>query len=172
MEISIRKARPEDITQLAVVGKKAFYEAHKNAIPTSIMENYLSESFNKNQLLKEISNPNFQYHVLYNQDKLVGFSKVIFNFKNKNTLEKNITKMERLYFLEEYHGLGLGKKLFDFNINLIKENNQKGVWLYVWIKNYKALRFYEKRGFKKIGDYNFPVSETETRPNNVMFLQF
>ena len=56
--------------------------------------------------------------------------------------------MERLYLLKEFYGLGLGKKLFDFNVGLIKKNNQKGIWLYVWIKNYRALNFYEKVAFK------------------------
>jgi ribosomal protein S18 acetylase RimI-like enzyme len=54
----------------------------------------------------------------------------------------------------------------------MKENNQKGTWLYVWIKNDKALQFYKKTGFTKVADYDFPVSETETRPNYVMFLKF
>ena len=78
--------------------------------------------------------------------------------------------MERLYLVEEFYGLGLGKKLFDFNVDFIKKNNQKGIWLYVWIKNDRALRFYKKVGFKKIALFDFPISATETRPNNVLFL--
>ena len=171
MEVIIQKATEKDIPQLAVMGRKAFYVAHKDAITGDIMENYLAYSFNEEQLLKEIKNPDFEYHVLYYKGKLVGYSKVILNTKNENIKEKNVTKMERLYLSEEHHGLGLGKQLFDFNINLIKENNQIGTWLYVWIKNDKALKFYKKTGFKNIADYDFPVSETETRPNYVMFLK-
>lgn len=170
METIIQKATEKDIPQLAVMGKKAFYAAHKDAITKDLMDNYLAYSFNEKQLLKEIENPLFEYHVLYFKETLVGYSKVILNAENENIKEKNVTKTERLYLSEEYHGLGLGKKLFDFNINLMKENNQVGTWLYVWIKNDKALKFYKKTGFKNIADYDFPVSETETRPNYVMFL--
>ena len=172
MKAIIRKATIKDIPQLAIVGKKAFYASHKDAIPESIMQNYLANSFNEKQLLKEIENPDFEYHVLYCKEKLAGYSKIILNTDNENIAVNNITKMERLYLLEEFHGLGFGKLLFDFNINLIKKNNQAGTWLYVWIKNYKALKFYEKTGFQKIGDYDFPVSKTETRPNYIMFLKF
>ena len=80
--------------------------------------------------------------------------------------------MERLYLLEEFYGMGLGHQLFDYNLKLAKQENQKGIWLYVWIKNYRALDFYKKAGFKKIADYYFPISETETRINDVLYLEF
>lgn len=172
MEIIIQKATKKDIPKLALVGRQAFYTSHKDAISSDIMQSYLDHSFNEQKLLEEISNPLFQYHVMYCDDQLAGYSKTIFNTKNNAINEQPVTKMERLYLSEEFHGLGLGKRLFDFNINLMKENHQKGTWLYVWIKNNKALQFYKKTGFIKVADYDFPVSKTETRPNYVMFLKF
>ncbi|QTD37122.1 GNAT family N-acetyltransferase [Polaribacter batillariae] len=168
----IRKATPKDITSLALVGKKAFVTPHKEAIPSEIMTNYLNRSFSKKTLLKEITNPNYQYNLIFVDDNLAGFSKVVFNEKNENIKETNVTKMERLYLLEEFYGLGLGNKLFQYNLNLSKNNLQKGIWLYVWIKNFRALEFYKKAGFKKIAMYDFPISETATRPNNVLYLEF
>ncbi|QTE22294.1 GNAT family N-acetyltransferase [Polaribacter cellanae] len=170
--ISIRKATPKDITSLAIVGRKAFVIPHKQAIPNEVMTNYLKNSFNEKTLLEEITNPNYQYHLIFVDDNLAGFSKVIFNQKNENIQQTNVTKMERLYLLEEFYGLGLGNKLFQYNLNLAKTNHQKGIWLYVWIKNFRALEFYKKAGFKKIAMYDFPISKTETRPNDVLYLQF
>ncbi|QOD60547.1 GNAT family N-acetyltransferase [Polaribacter haliotis] len=170
--VSIRKATSKDITALALVGKKAFVIPHKDAIPNEIMTNYLSHSFSEKNLLEEITNPNNQFNLIFVNDNLAGFSKVIFNQENKNIKETNVTKMERLYLLEEFYGLGLGNKLFQHNLNLTKTNLQKGIWLYVWIKNFRALEFYKKAGFKKIALYDFPISETETRPNDVLYLEF
>ncbi|WP_435415769.1 GNAT family N-acetyltransferase [Polaribacter aestuariivivens] len=170
--ISIKKATIKDATALALVGKKAFIIPHKDAIPSEIMVNYLNHSFSEKTLLEEITNPNYQYNLIFVDDNLAGFSKIIFNQKNDNITETNVTKMERLYLLEEYYGLGLGNKLFQHNLHLAKEQNQKGIWLYVWIKNFRALEFYKKVGFKKIAMYDFPISETETRPNDVLYLKF
>ncbi|MFK8058972.1 MAG: N-acetyltransferase family protein [Polaribacter sp.] len=170
--ISIRKAKKEDLETLAAVGKKAFYVPHKDVIPTEIMASYLSNSFSEKTLLSEITNPNFIFYLLFKDDILAGFSKIIINTKNENIKKKNVTKMERLYLLEEFYGLGLGNKLFHHNLKLAKENNQKGIWLYVWIKNYRALDFYKKAGFKKIADYDFPISDKETRLNDVLYLEF
>lgn len=170
--ISIKKATINDAKDLAVVGKKAFVIPHQKAIPTEIMEVYLNNSFNEKNLIEEINNPNFHYNLIYSNNNLAGFSKIIFNEKNSQIKKENVTKMERLYLLEEFYGLGLGNTLFQHNLKLAKQNNQKGIWLYVWIKNFRALDFYKKAGFKKIASYDFPISDKETRPNDVLFLEF
>ena len=170
--IEIKKAMDKDVKTLSIVSRKAFYVPHKDVIPKDIMENYIRTNFNEENLLKEISNPEFQYYLLYKNDVLAGFSKIIINSKNIHIKEENVTKMERLYLLEEFYGTGLGQQLFDFNLKLAKQEKQKGIWLYVWIKNYRAIDFYKKVGFKKIADYYFPISETETRINDVLYLEF
>jgi ribosomal protein S18 acetylase RimI-like enzyme len=168
--ITIRKATVNDVKQLAIVSKKAFFIPHQHVIPKEIMGNYLKESFSEENLTKEVTQENYEYHLIFYKEELAGFSKVILNTPNEHLKDQNVTKMERLYLVEEFYGLGLGKKLFDYNLDLTKKNNQKGIWLYVWIKNYRALKFYEKVGFKKIALYDFPISDTETRPNDVLFL--
>jgi len=170
--IEIKKATDKDVKTLSIVSRKAFYVPHKDVIPKDIMDNYIRTNFNEENLLKEISNPEFQYYLLYKNDVLAGFSKIIINSKNIHIKEENVTKMERLYLLEEFYGTGLGQQLFDYILKLAKQQNQKGIWLYVWIKNYRAIDFYKKVGFKKIADYYFPISETETRINDVLYLEF
>lgn len=169
--IKIKKATSRDVEELSRVSEEAFYVPHKDVIPKNIMDAYLLNSFNKETLLKEIKNPKFQYYLLYRNEVLAGFSKIIIDTKNEHINEIHVTKMERLYLLEEFYGLGLGNKLFQYNLKLAKEQNQKGIWLYVWIKNYRAIDFYKKAGFKKIADYDFPISETETRINDVLYLE-
>lgn len=168
---TIVKATIKDVKALAEVGKKAFFVPHQKAIPQKIMEAYLANSFNENTLIEEISNKNYQYNLLFKDNVLAGFSKIITNCSNSNITETAVTKMERLYLLEDFYGTGLGKELFLHNLQLIKEQQQKGIWLYVWIKNYRAIDFYKKAGFKKIADFDFPISDTETRPNDVFYLE-
>ncbi len=168
--ISIRKATVNDVKQLAIVSKKAFVIPHKHAIPKEIMDVYLTENFSEENLAEEVIQENYNYYLLFYKDELAGFSKIILNTKNDNIKDDNVTKMERLYLLQEFYNLGLGKELMQFNVQLCKKNNQNGIWLYVWIKNTKAIQFYTKMGFNKIANYNFPVSETESRPNHVLYL--
>ena len=49
--------------------------------------------------------------------------------------------------LKEFHGKKVGQFLYDKAIELAKEKNVDYVWLGVWEKNQRAIRFYEKNGF-------------------------
>lgn len=80
--------------------------------------------------------------------------------------------MSRLYLLKEFFGLNLGKELFNFNLNLSKENNQQGIWLAVWIENKRAINFYHKMGFQKVGSFDFEISKTHYNPNHILYLEF
>ena len=82
---------------------------------------------------------------------------------------ENITKLERIYLLKEFY---LGAELFEYNVRLAKENNQKGMWLFVWVENERAVNFYKKNGFVIIGSHDFKISETHSNPNHQMFLGF
>ena len=70
------------------------------------------------------------------------------------------------------HQRKLGYQLFDFNVNLSKEHNQNGMWLFVWIENKRAVSFYEKTGFKIIGSHDFFLSKTHSNPNHQMLLDY
>ena len=78
---TIRKATSKDVKKLTEVGKKAFYLPHKDAIPKHIMDAYLKENFNEENINAEINNKNFEYRLLYVDDALAGFSKIILNQK-------------------------------------------------------------------------------------------
>lgn len=166
----IKKATQKDLEKLSVLAKKSFFAAHKDAIPPKLINTYIHNNFSLKELSEQIDSNSCEYNVMYHKTTLVGYSKIIFNTDNNAISEKNITKLERLYVDESYFGLSFGKKLMEFNLKLAKENRQNGVWLYVWIKNYRAITFYQKHGFTIVGSYEFPISENETRPNHLMYL--
>lgn len=168
----INKATLEDTKALSKLSIEAFLPAHGHSSPKKDIDSYISTNFSEENLREELSNPNYHYYLIYYKNILAGFSKVIFNASNSNLSERNVTKMERLYLLQEFYGLGLGKELFDFNLSISKENNQLGLWLEVWIENRKAIKFYTKMGMKSIGEFDFKVSETHSNPNYVMYLAY
>ena len=74
--------------------------------------------------------------------------------------------------LKEFYGLQLGLELFEFNLNLSKQQDQEGMWLFVWKENQRALSFYKKNKFRIIGSHDFKLSETHANPNHLMFLEY
>jgi len=166
----IIKATLEHAEKLSKLSVKAFLPAHGHSAPKKDIDNYISRNFSIENLQKELINPTFEYYLIYHDNKAVGFSKIIFNSPNQNVESLNVAKMERLYLLKEFYGLNLGAKLMQFNIELVKQHNQQGIWLEVWVENIRAVKFYTKMGFKIVGSYDFKVSETHYNPNHVMYL--
>tara|TARA_R110002073_G_scaffold53840_4_gene138905 strand:- start:109045 stop:109563 length:519 start_codon:yes stop_codon:yes gene_type:complete len=168
--IKILKATIEHIETLAPLSVEAFIPAHGHSSPKKDIESYIAQNFSTQNFKKELTNPAFEYYLIYYNNKAVGFSKVIFNTPHEKVVSQNVTKMERLYILKECYGLNLGAELMQFNIDLGKKNNQEGIWLEVWVENGRAIKFYTKMGFEIIGRYDFKVSETHSNPNHVMYL--
>ena len=170
--ITIRKATIEDVDILSSLSKEAFLPAHGHSAPKKDISSYSEANFSVENFKKEIVNPAFKYYLIYHTSNIAGFSKVIFNYPTPHLAVAKVTKMERLYLLEEFYGLGIGLQLMNFNSTLAQKNKQSGIWLEVWIENLRAINFYKKVGFKIVGEANFTVSKTHSNPNYIMYFEF
>ncbi|MEI9909106.1 MAG: GNAT family N-acetyltransferase [Bacteroidota bacterium] len=169
---SIVKARENDSQLLSEIAKLTFIESHGSSAKTEDINVYVNEQYNTDVFKKELSETKNIYHIIYRDKRPVGYSKIIFNTPYTSSPIKNITKLERLYLLKEFYGLKIGLELFQFNIDLSKQNNQAGIWLFVWKENQRAVNFYKKNGFLITGSHDFKISETHSNPNHQMFLRF
>lgn len=167
----ITKINTEDVQLLSDIGQTSFIESHGHSAPGEVINNYANEKFNRHVIAKELGDTNNIYHFIFHNDQPAGYSKIILNSKHPAIPRGNTTKLERLYLLSEFYNLKLGLELFEFNVNLSKENNQEGMWLFVWKENHRAVNFYKKHGFKIIGSYDFKLTETHSNPNYLMLLR-
>jgi ribosomal protein S18 acetylase RimI-like enzyme len=170
--ISIIKATVTESILLADLGRQTFLESHGHSAPQKDIDTYANEKFTESVMLDELKNPENIYHVINYDDVPAGFSKIVFNSGHPIIPAKNVTKLDRLYLLEQFHRSKLGSALFDHNVALSKENEQSGMWLYVWKENEKAIQFYLRHNFRIIGSYDFRLSATHTNPNHQMLLEY
>lgn len=66
-------------------------------------------------------------------------------------------ELYQLYTLRLAQAAGLGGRLLDVALEHLAATCPGPVWLGVWSGNLKAQAVYLKRGFRKVGDYRFPV---------------
>ena len=170
--ISIIKATEKDHNSIVSIGKISVEESHRGSSSAEVMNEFLERNYNSDAIKKELSDINNIYFIINYNDKPVGFSKIILNAKHPNIITENVTKLDRIYLLTEFYGLKLGLELLNFNIELAKNNNQSGIWLYAWIGNMRAVNFYLKAGFTIIGSHKFYVTKTHYDVSHQMFLDF
>ncbi len=168
---SIFKITADDSLLLSELAVQTFLESHGHSAKPEEINAYATKNYNAETLRSELLDTKNIFHFIYYNDQPAGFSKIILNYPYNKSIPGNSAKLERIYLLKEFYNLKLGSQLFDHNLQLIKNNDQAGVWLFVWKENQRAFNFYNKKGFKVIGDHDFKISETHSNPNHVMYLE-
>ena len=169
MAIDIIPVKVSDIEQLARISKTTFIESHGHCASNADVQDYVDRSFRETVLLDELQEKQDHFYFIKKNDQIAGYSKIIMNTSYPSINLKPVAKFERLYLLEKFHGLGLGEKLFSHNLQLARSHSQQALWLFVWVENHQAIRFYEKHDFEIIDEQDFKISENHSNPNHIMW---
>lgn len=166
--IKIKKATITDIEVLAMLGRLTWSESHGPYIEdkNEVLQ-YLNENFSVSQTRLNLNNSNQLFYIIYVDDFPAGYAKLILNTSNKNVISLNNCQLERIFILNEFISLKIGQKLLSFVENQARKLKLDTMWLTVYIKNNRAIRFYERNEFKKVGELNFIVSGKEYE--NIVF---
>ncbi len=171
-KLVITKAQVQHAEALQKLAVQTFQESHGHSAPEADIQDYIALKFTVSAIASELKEANNLFHLLYFEEELVAYSKIIINSPYLDKIPSNSTKLERLYVLEQFHGTSIGKELMDFNVQLAKDKQQSGLWLYVWTENHRAIRFYQKYGFQKIADTVFQISARHSNPNFILYSPF
>jgi len=157
--IEIKKASENDAEDLSQLAKTTYVESHGHFIVNKDdLSIYLEKSLSVETTKKELINPNHLFYILYSDEIPAGYIKLVLNCPNDNIELKNICQLERIYVLADYIPLKIGKQLMDLAEAKARELKFEALWLNVYFKNLRAIRFYEKNDFLKVGKYDFPVN--------------
>lgn len=168
---SIRKATQNDARAICRLGNISVEYAHRDSCSAADMREYLDKNYSLEAIENELADSGNIYHIIDYNNIPAGYSKVVLNASHQNIEDLNVMKLDRLYLLPEFFDKKLGIELLKHNIELAKKNHQKGIWLFTWIGNARAVNFYNKVGFKIIGSHQFKVSENHSNENYQMYLQ-
>lgn len=162
MEITIRKILIEDASLLVQMSRTTFYDTFKDTCTPADMQLFLEDTFNVNQLIKEVSNPEDHYFFIEVDGIPVGYIRFMEDYTDLPIMKKwKALELKRFYILKEFHGGGIAQQLMDYFLNYARQNKYEAVWLGVWEDNFRAQRFYEKYGFVNSGHtHDFPIGNT------------
>ena len=148
--MTIKPCTKEDIQDLIQVSTQS-YQEHYTYLWEDAGANYMEHNFTAEKFEEEISNSNAVFFLIRDGQKYVGFIKLnidsgVYNFPARTTLE-----LERIYFIKEAAGKGLGKEAIEFVSNYAKQMHKSHIWLKA-MESGTAVEFYKKRGFRVIGE--------------------
>lgn len=168
----IIKASLQQTVELSEIGAETFHKSHKDSAPPHEIAAYMKKVYSLDAIQKELANPVNIYHIIKHEGTTAGFSKMELTIKHPSIELERVSKMDQIYLLDSFHGLKLGAKLLQYNIDYSRSNGENGMWLVVWVKNTTAIAFYEKFGFRIVASDQFHLTETHLNPCYIMLLTY
>ncbi|WP_428740291.1 GNAT family N-acetyltransferase [Tenacibaculum sp.] len=157
--IEIRTASEKDIEVIALLGRVTYSESHGHFIDDfSDLVKYNDEAFSIQKTKENLLDKNNIYFIAYVNGFPVGYAKLILHATIDCVTSKNVCRLERIYILNEFIGRQIGSKLLEACIQKAIQQNFDELWLTTYIKNEKAIQFYQKQQFQRMGTYNFLVN--------------
>ncbi|MBL4661399.1 MAG: GNAT family N-acetyltransferase [Alcanivoracaceae bacterium] len=160
-EIKIEKVTLQQLTKLQIICRETFYDTFFEDNAKEDMDKYLMENFNDLQLSKELNDPKSEFYFAIIDHKVTGYLKINFGKTQTEIKDENGLEIERIYVSKKFHGKKIGQKLYEVALQVAKDKKLDYVWLGVWEKNLRAIKFYEKNGFIEFDKHIFVLGSDE-----------
>jgi ribosomal protein S18 acetylase RimI-like enzyme len=165
LRISIPKANLATATRLADLGRQTFSETFAATNTPSDMAAYLAANFSPELQLAQLQNPANTYLLAEMQGEAVGYALLAQHSTLGLAPEATARQLEikQLYVVEDWLGTGLGKALMRRALDIAQAENCTAVVLGVWEHNERAQAFYQRFGFREIGEVEFKLGDDVQR---------
>ncbi|HMG14268.1 MAG TPA: GNAT family N-acetyltransferase [Saprospiraceae bacterium] len=155
----MRRITDADIDELRKLAIDSFIETYSWANTEENMQLYVDKYFSVNQLREEINYHTSQFYFALLENKAIGYIKLNFGQAQTDIKEDNNLELERIYVLKDFQANRVGYELMQKAIQIADEYKKDYLWLGVWEKNEKAIKFYEKNGFIPFAHHPFMLGD-------------
>ncbi len=155
----IRQVTMLDLAALQAIGRKTFSETFAGSNSAENMAAYLAEGFSEKKLTEELKSEGAQFFFALHESDIIGYLKINFGNAQTEPQDPNALEIERIYVLQKYHGKQVGALLYEHALAIAKARKAPYIWLGVWEKNPRAIRFYQKQGFEEFDQHIFQLGD-------------
>lgn len=151
----IRRAGPADAALLSELGRTSFLDAFA-ADPRNRpedMQAYIDQSFALSTIAAELADPAIIFLLDDRQTLTAGYAKLHTRSIERCVVARKPIELARLY--ARAPGNGTGAALMEACLDCARGEHHDVIWLGVWEFNPRAQKFYEKWGFRRVGEHTF-----------------
>jgi ribosomal protein S18 acetylase RimI-like enzyme len=165
-ELTIARATVADVAVVARAAAVMFEQAFGDANTREDMAAYVSQAFSEDRVRSDLEDDrNFIWIAREPlRAAIVGYAQMRPGAPAGQVIEaQRCAEISRLYTDRAWHGRGLGAVLMRACVGGARASGAGAVWLGVWEHNARAIAFYEKHGFKTIGEQQFMLGSDRQR---------
>lgn len=153
--VLVREATPKDTSVVTELGRRTFVEAFAVDNHPQHIDDYLAEAFASDRIAAELADPHALFLIASDGGRDVGYAKIVVGEAPENVTGDSPIELERIYVLQDVLGTGVGRALMTACLETARARGRDTVWLGVWERNDRAIRFYERFGFQTVGEKTF-----------------
>lgn len=160
MTIAVRRATAGDAGALSALGASTFRETFEGDNAPADMARYLAQAFSPERQAAEIADPAAIVLLAERRDEggaavLVGYAHLVVGSSAEAVRGPAPVELKRLYVARAWHGRRVAHALMDAAVEAARERGGRTLWLGVWERNPRAVAFYGKYGFERVGEHTF-----------------
>ena len=165
MTHAIRKASEDDAGRLAELAAVTFPLACPPGSSAADIAAHLANTLSEEHFLGYLASPGITILVIDAGLELRGYSMLVARPAQDPDVASALNlspsmELSKCYVHPDHHGLGAAAELMNATIQAAAQGGARGLWLGVNSHNAKAIRFYEKAGFLKVGTKPFRLGST------------
>lgn len=162
--VRLRTATLDDAATLTAVGARLFADTFGPDNSPEDMQTYLAEAFTPARQAAELAEPDRMTWLLENSRGTMGYAVLIRDSSIDLVHGNRPSELRRIYVdrsLQGRSGDPSGRNpsalLLDQCVSQARAWQCDVLWLAVWERNPRAIRFYEKNGFERVGQKSFQL---------------
>lgn len=160
--ILVRLATTEDAAFIALLGRVTFTEAFGHLFRDhGDLREYYRKTFSVQKIRKSLQKEKNVYWLALADGLPVGYAKLKLQSPTPFLEMERVCQLQKIYVLQDFLSLKIGLTLQTALLDKARAATCENIWLSVYKENERAIQFYLKNGFEKIGDHGFSIGKED-----------
>ena len=157
MAFSFRLAGEMDVDPLREFSERLFITTYAAQNTPENIALYCRDAFSVENFAEDFNRENVRYLLATEtgKEQIAAYAKLILGKAWAWEVPQAGVEIARFYLDIPFQGLGLASPFMDYCQQWIRQQGYRLIWLGVWPQNSRAVRFYQKKGFEKVGTATF-----------------
>ncbi len=160
-EIILRRADARDAERLADLGQQTFRETFLDGFaipyPPQDLADFVGATYAPAAFARKLADPRQATWLAEREGVALAYANAGPCTLPHPEVRPGHVELSRLYVRAAAQGAGLGRRLLETTLAWMQAQGPGPLWLGVWSGNLKAQQLYNDYGFRKVGEYQFPV---------------
>lgn len=154
--VTIRPAAPADAVALAALARHTFAETFGADNTPEDLAAFLDATYGPDIQRRELDTRGLSYLVAEREGDLLAYA-LLRDKVSPVVADPSAIEVQRFYVDSKGHGRGIAQTLMAACTAHAAARGAGSLWLGVWERNTRAIRFYVAQGFREVGTQTFVV---------------